>query len=110
MMEPKKKVTLTFECLEKESVDFKIRLKHDCLKQNQFFRSILRLYVESDSKMMDVIKKIKEMEKTMGKKKITNSRKDLQSGEEMLSRLGITQNDRENIFDLLELDLESHYE
>lgn len=110
MIEPNKKVTLTFKCLEKESVDFKIRLKYDTLRQNQFFRSILRLYVENDPKMMDVVEKIKEMEKTMGKKKITSSRKDLRTGEEMLSKLGITQDDREDIFDLLELKLEGHYE
>lgn len=110
MMEPDKKVILTFKCSEKESVDLKVRLKYDALRQGQFFRSILRLYVDNDPRMMDVIEKIKEMEKTMGKKRIANSKRDIQTGKEMLSRLGITQDDRESIFDLLELDLESYYE
>lgn len=110
MRDPNKNVTFTFRCYEKESVDLKIRLKHDGLQQGQFFESVMRLYIDKDPLMMDLVQKIKETEKVMGKKKIARSREEMRLGDSALSKLGITQSDKNDIFDLLELNLEDYYE
>ena len=59
MRDPRKNVTFVFKCYEKESVDLKVRLRYDGLKQGEFFRSILKMYVCKDPLMMTLVEKIR---------------------------------------------------
>lgn len=102
MRDPRKNVTFVFKCYEKESVDLKVRLRYDGLKQGEFFRSILKMYVCKDPLMMTLVEKIKEDQKTMGLKRRRMATKDIKKGEEMLKDLGITPADKKDIFDLIE--------
>ncbi len=108
MRDPKKNVTFVFYCYEKESVDLKIRLRYDGLKQSEFFRTLLRMYVSKDPLMLQVVEKIKENQKIMGKKRLQKTRKDYQAAERSLQQLGITESDRQDLFDMIEMDVESH--
>lgn len=105
MRDPNKNVTFVFRCYEKESADLKIRLRYDGLQQGEFFRSILKMYVAQDPLVMTVVEEIKKNQKTMGRKKITNASKDLERGKKLLSDLGITESDKQDIFDMIEMDL-----
>ena len=107
MRDPRQNVTFVFKCYEKESIDLKIRLRYDGLQQTEFFREILDMYVNQHPVMNNIVAIIKERRKTMGKKKIKNSVKDLQEGAKVLERLGLTDSDRSEIFDLIEGSIEN---
>lgn len=102
MRDPNKKVTFAFRCYEKESVDLKIRLGYDNLKQGDFFRSLLKYYIENDSLMRKVVDKIKEERGCMGKRKILRSEKEIIAGKKIEQDLSLSDSDRENLFDLIE--------
>ena len=44
----------------------------------------------------------------MGSKKLKRTTRDIENGEEMLSQLGITDSDKQNIFDMIEMDLKEY--
>ena len=69
MKDPNKKTTFTFFCYEHESVDLKIRLRYDGLKQSEFFRNVLLKYINKDPVMLKLVHDIKEERSTMGKNK-----------------------------------------
>lgn len=102
MRDPEKNTTFTFYCYEHESVNLKIRLRYDGLKQSEFFRSLLLKYVGKDPAMMTVVHDIKSEQKVMGKKKLKKTKDDYERSKEMLESLGITESDRENIYDIIE--------
>ena len=108
MRDPKKNVTFVFYCYEKESADLKIRLRYDGLKQSEFFRTILKMYVSQDPLMLKVVEKIKEDQKVMGKRRMKNAEFDYKEGQDLLSDLGITSSDKDNIFDLIEMDWDEY--
>jgi len=105
MRDPKKNTTFVFYCYEKESVDLKIRLRYDGLKQSEFFRSLLKLYIKQDPQMMVVVENIKREQKIMGNKKLKDTKNDFNSAQHLLEGLGISESDREKLFDLIEMDL-----
>ena len=89
---------------EKTSADLKLRLRYDNLSQVKFFAGIVKLYLENDPDMVKVIYKVKENAQVMGKKKLNRSRKDIQKGFDIMEKLGITETDRKDIFDMIEMD------
>ena len=108
MRDPDKNVTFVFYCYEKESADLKIRLRYDGLKQSEFFRTLLKMYVSQDPLMLQIVERIKQQQKIMGKKRIQNTKADYKKSETMLKDLGITESDRQNIFDMIELETEEY--
>tara|TARA_R100000005_G_C4996141_1_gene202984 strand:+ start:650 stop:985 length:336 start_codon:yes stop_codon:yes gene_type:complete len=106
---PQKLVRFVFTAYEKVSADLKLRLRYDNLSQTKFFAGIVKLYLENDPDMMKVIFKVKEHAKCMGNKKLNRSKKDIEKGEDIMKQLGITDTDKNNIFDMIEMDL-SDYE
>ena len=104
MRDPAKNVTFVFYCYEKESADLKIRLRYDGLKQSEFFRALLKMYVSQDPLMLQVVERIKQNQKVMGKKRLQKTSKDYDKSRDLLEELGITDSDKQNIFDLIELE------
>ena len=102
MRDPDKNTTFSFYCYEHESVNRKIRLRYDGLKQSEFFRSLLLKYINKDPTMMSVVHDIKSEQKVMGKKKLKKTKDDYERSEEILESLGITESDREDIYDIIE--------
>lgn len=102
MRDPKKNVTFVFKCYEKESADLKIRLRYDGLKQSEFFRTLLQMYISKDLLMMEIVEKIKENQMIMGIKKRKLTLKEIKRGETVLEELGITQSDKRDLFDLID--------
>ena len=76
MRDPDKNTTFSFYCYEHESVNLKIRLRYDGLKQSEFFRSLLLKYINNDPVMMSLVHDIKSEQKIMGKKKLKRTRDD----------------------------------
>ena len=110
MTDPNKITNLTFTCFMKDSADLKLRLRYDGISQSHFLRTLVSMYVSKDPLMLQVVEKIKLDQKVMGKKKILRSKKDIEKSSKILADLGITKEEKENIFDMIELDTEEYYE
>ena len=108
MRDPEKNVTFVFYCYEKESADLKIRLRYDGLKQSEFFRTLLKMYVSQDPLMLQIVERIKQNQKVMGKKRLRNTSKDYEDSDKILKDLGITESDKQSIFDMIELEVEDY--
>lgn len=102
---PDKIVKFVFRAYEKISADFKLRLRYDNLSQTKFFAGIVKLYLNNDPDMMRVMFKIKEDFKSMGKQKLNRTIRETTKGDNFMKRLGITDSDKESIFDMIEMDL-----
>ena len=83
-----------------------VRLRYDRLTQSNFFRGLVKLYVDNDLDMARVIEKIKLEKSTMGKKKRQNSTKELEQGEKLMEELGLSKSEKNFIYDLIEEDFE----
>jgi hypothetical protein len=57
---------------DKNHADLKIRLHYDGLRQNEFFRLMMRKYIDKDVNMMKIIEEYKE-EKGVRARKIERS-------------------------------------
>ena len=44
----------------------------------------------------------------MGKKKLNRAKSDADAGHDIMEQLGITDSDKENIFDMIEMDLKEY--
>ena len=108
MRDPEKNVTFVFYCYEKESADLKIRLRYDGLKQSEFFRTLLKMYVSQDPLMLQVVERIKQNQKVMGKKRLQKTKKDYEDSDKILKELGITESDKQSIFDMIEMEVEDY--
>ena len=106
--QPQKVVVVAFSAYEKTSADLKLKIRNDNLTQVSWFAGIAKLYLENDPDMLKVIYKIKENAKVMGKKKLNRARKDVEEGYNIMEQLGITDSDKQDIFDLIEMDLENY--
>ena len=105
---PSKVVKFVFSAYEKVSADLKIRLRYDNLSQTKFFAGIVKLYLENDEDMMRVIYKVKQNAQVMGRKKLDRTIKDIKKGKDIMEKLGITESDKQNIFDMIEMDLDQY--
>ena len=75
-----------------------IRLKHDGLKQSEFFRAIVGGYIEGDERLQSYIDDIS----TLSKKRKKSSKALRNNGKELLNDLALNAGEIENIFDILE--------
>ena len=105
---PQKVVKFVFSAYEKLSADLKIRLRYDNLSQTKFFAGIVNLYLENDEDMMRVIQKVKINKRAMGKAKLKRTKQEIEKGENVMKQLGLSESDRQHIYDVIEMDLESY--
>ena len=108
MKNPEKIVSLSFRIYEKLAADLKIRLRYDNVSQSAFMRGLANLYLESDPDMLTVISKIKQREKSMGKTKLKQVKKDYDKSRNLLEKLGISESDKKDIFDIIEMDTKEY--
>tara|TARA_A100001391_G_C4978010_1_gene254507 strand:- start:341 stop:676 length:336 start_codon:yes stop_codon:yes gene_type:complete len=105
---PQKVVQFVFSVYEKTSADMKLKIRNDNLTQVSWFAGIAKLYLENDSDMLRVMYKVKENAKVMGKKKLNRAKSEADAGHDIMEQLGITDSDKENIFDMIEMDLKEY--
>ena len=91
-----------FEEEENAYAKLKIRLFYDKLKQGVFFREVVSMYTSLDPDMCRVVEKIKLKNKAMGKKKLQKTRSELISGRELEADLGLSDEERESLYDIIE--------
>jgi len=75
-----------------------IKLKHDGLRQSDFFRSLITAYLAGDERIQSYVDEVSKL----SKKRKTSSRKLKKEGTQKLSDFGFTDGEIDNIFDLIE--------
>lgn len=74
-----------------------LRLKHDDLRQSEFFRAMITGYLKQDERIMSFIEELR----TQSIKKQTKSKKLRQKGKQLLNESGFSEDQIEDIFDLI---------
>ena len=75
-----------------------VRLKHDGMKQSEFFRSLVTGYLAGDDRIQSYIDEVSKLSKTR-KAKSNTLRK---NGKQTANDFGFTDGEIDNIFDLIE--------
>jgi len=75
-----------------------VRLKHDNIRQSEFFRSIITGYLNQDERICSYIDDIKPQ----SKKKKEKSKSLIQQGNNNLENFGFSEKELSNIFDIIE--------
>ena len=97
---------LTFFLDSKLHENLKIRLYYDQIKtQSEFFRYCVESYLNQSPLFMAFLDDYKINKKVQSKARTLKSKKLRESGNRLLEELALTQEDVENIFDLLEEEL-----
>ena len=107
MKEPKygtMKKKVVFYDSDKRYADLKIRLSHDGLSQSRFFRGILTGYLSQDPDILNFVDKLKSSQTTKAedKKRNKETRQLINNGKEAVGKILLSEDDIENIFDILE--------
>ncbi len=96
---------ISFMDTDKRNADLLVKLKHDGLTKTKFFRAILDGYLGNNSDLMNFISDIKEQggaQSARNKGIVDSSRS---AGKDIKRKLGLTESEVENIFDILEKEL-----
>jgi len=97
---------LSFSLNSKLHENLKIRLFYDEIKtQSEFFRNCVESYLDQDPLFVAFLDDYKINKKVQSKRRVTKSRQLRASGENLLRDLSLTDDDIENIFDILEEEL-----
>jgi hypothetical protein len=97
---------LSFFINTKSHENLKIRLYYDEIKtQTEFFKLCVEAYLNQEKLFMEFLDDYKINKKVQSKKRTLQSRKLRHKGEDILKDLALSDEDIENIFDILEEDL-----
>jgi hypothetical protein len=97
---------LSFSLNMKLHENLKIRLYYDEIKtQSEFFRYCVESYLSQDPLFMEFLDDYKINKKVQSKRRVTKSQQLRLRGEKVLQDLALTDEDVENIFDLLEEEM-----
>jgi len=91
-----------FEDFDKNHADLKIRLHYDGLYQNEFFRLMMRKYINKDENMMKIVDEYKEKKNSQSKSNRKKSQRLIQKGREVEEQFALNPDEIESVFDLLE--------
>lgn len=83
---------------EHRHAKFVLKLKHDGFKQAQFFRTVITAYVTDNSSFQNFLDEVGPQAPRLKKK----TKKMRDRGSQLLNDIGLSENDVENIFDLIE--------
>ena len=75
-----------------------VRLKHDNLKQAEFFRHLITGYLEGDERIQEFI----DERRQQSIKHKTKSKRLRHQGRTLTAQLGFSENDIEDLFDIIE--------
>ena len=103
---PADQSVLSFSLNSKLHENLKIRLYYDEIKsQSEFFRYCVESYLEQEPLFMSFLDDYKINKKVQSKKRVRKSKNLRDEGKKMLHDLALTEDDVENIFDILEEEL-----
>ena len=98
----KREKTVVFRDTDKRHAELKIRLQHDSLSQNEFFRAIVSGYIDNDSRILSYIYDWRETNKEYPKNRRMKTEKLLSEGDEIKRKFGLSEDELESLFDVIE--------
>jgi polygalacturonase len=96
-----KKKKIVFDDTDIRHAQLKLRLQHDGLTQAEFFRCMITGYIEKDQTLIKYVQDYKASKDIQNKVKRKKIQKDIESGDNLLAKFGLGDDDLENIFDLI---------
>ena len=98
--EDKKRIVFTLG--QHDYINLKNRLRYDRLTQKSFFKFLIERYIEKDPVMLQLMADCKVQYSSLGAHKIRRMHKMHTQAQETLASLGITKEDKDKIYDILE--------
>ena len=98
----KEEKKITFADTDKRHAELRLKLRRDGISQVDFFKSMVTGYISNDPNILMYITKVKQEKSKIGKKKIDRQNLDIEQGNQTLRDLGITSQDIDFVFDLIE--------
>jgi len=99
MTDKPKKIIFTIP--ENDKAKFKVQLQYDSLTQVQFFRGILKAYVEKDHNFMSFISTLKEQLKVQSRPQRKKVERNLKEATATIKKFALEDDEVEDIFDVL---------
>lgn len=90
---------------EKAIVDFKLKLRHDGLKQTDFFKSVIYLYLDHPDMFLQMLEKIKNNESKFSKTRIAKTIDLYKKGIKNMKNYSLSEEEKNNVFDILEHEI-----
>ena len=94
--------TLYYDSTDSVYVKFIMKLEYEKLTKTEFFRAIVNGFIEEDEKINSFIENYKERKEIDSKRSRKMIAKERKESEEIDRRFGLSSEDIENIFDLIE--------
>ena len=95
---------IVFEELDKNHADLVIKLRSMGISQKDFFQGILRAYIDDDPNLDEFFEGITQRYSKLGKAPREIVRKAQKQGKILKNSFSLTDEEKENIFDILELE------
>lgn len=86
-----------FKTSTKEHVDLKVKLKYDKINQTQFFNLCMKMYLQDNPLMREMINQTYKIATTL--EVVKEDQKEL---EDTKKKFGLEEDERQNIFDMME--------
>ena len=87
---------------DKRHAELLVKLRRDGLSRADFFREIISGYINNNEDLVSFITKVKREKGRVGKKKIDKVYQSIKDGDELMQKLGLTDDDIDFVFDLIE--------
>ena len=94
--------TLYYDSTDSVYVKFIMKLEYEKLTKTEFFRAIVNGFIEEDEKINSFIENYKEQKEIDSKRSRRMIAKERKESDEIDKRFGLSSEDIENIFDLIE--------
>tara|TARA_R100000008_G_C3546843_1_gene148040 strand:- start:584 stop:910 length:327 start_codon:yes stop_codon:yes gene_type:complete len=101
MTEPQNKKRIVFYEIAKTQADLKIKLNYDGLSQSEFFRLIIRGYLEDDDRILGFLENYKKENNVYSSKKRSKSASITKKQKQEIKKYSLDGTDIEDIFDII---------
>lgn len=98
----KNQKVIMFADSDKRHAELLVKLRRDGLSRADFFREIISGYINNNEDLVSFITKVKREKGRVGKKKIDKVYQSIKEGDELMQKLGLTDDDIDFVFDLIE--------
>lgn len=103
-----KNKAILFKENEKIHADLKLKLDYEGITQSNFFRHMIRLVLDEDPRIMDILSEYRMAKGKKTKTILKNMEVEKEKKEEKLNKFGISETDIESLYDMF--DDEADYE
>ena len=98
------KKRIVFEELDKNHADLILKLRSKGLTQKIFFQTVVRSFIDDDPALVSFFEEVVKSKTRFGKKTLARIEKSAKKGRETERLYSLTDEEKENIFDILEAE------